>query len=210
MLRRNSSFEPSGLNRKKPWRKLMPLAADLAVEAGVADDAVDPVVEAVAQVARPGVGVARAPAGEQDLAHVGLAVAVGVLEEQRVRGLVRRSRRRWRSSRLVGMLSLSAKTVNLSALPSPSVSSQIDDPVAALALRLQLVGVVDRLGDPQPAALVPVHAIGLPISRLGDEQLRLEARRASTMCFMRLLGRRAASASCVIGSPSVPHFAPGG
>ena len=63
------------------------------------------------------------------------------------------------------MLSLSAKTVNLSALPSPSVSSQIDDPVAALALRLHLVGVVDasrrsRAGRAGPRSCM----IGLPIS----------------------------------------------
>ena len=61
------------------------------------------------------------------------------------------------------MLSLSAKTVNLSARPSPSVSSQMTMRSRPSPSRLQLVGIVDRLGDPQPAALVPGHAIGLPI-----------------------------------------------
>ena len=37
------------------------------------------------QIARPGVRVARAPAGEQHFAHIGHVVAVGVLEEQRLR-----------------------------------------------------------------------------------------------------------------------------
>ena len=65
------------------------------------------------------------PGAEQHLAHVGLVVAVGVLEEQRLRARRRRSRRRGRRAMLVGMLSFSAKTVNLSARPSPSVSSQM-------------------------------------------------------------------------------------
>ena len=62
----------------------MRLAADRAPKRRVADDPPDPVIEPPAQVARPGVRVADAPAREEDLAHVGLAVAVGVLEEQRV------------------------------------------------------------------------------------------------------------------------------
>ena len=71
-------------------RELHRLAVHLAVEAGVADDAPDVVVGAVLQVRRPGVRVARAPAGAQNLPHVGLVVAVRVLEEQQVR----RGRRR--------------------------------------------------------------------------------------------------------------------
>ena len=94
VLRRNSSFEPSGLNRKNPWRKLCRSPPTSPREAGVADDRVDPVVEPVAQVGRAGVGVARAEAGEEDLALVGLAVAVGVLEEEHVGGLRARSGRR--------------------------------------------------------------------------------------------------------------------
>ena len=46
-------------------------------------------------------------------------------------------------ARLVGMLSLSAKTVNLSATPSPSVSSQMTMRSRPLPGRLQLVGIVD-------------------------------------------------------------------
>ena len=59
----------------------MLLAAHLAVEGGVPDRAVDPVVEPVPQVARAGVCVARAKTGEQHLAHVCFVVAVGVLEK---------------------------------------------------------------------------------------------------------------------------------
>ena len=74
------------------------LAADGAVERGIADRAPELVVEAVAEVRGAGVGVPGAPAAEDDLADVGLVVAVGVLEEQGLRGVVRRRRRRWRRS----------------------------------------------------------------------------------------------------------------
>ena len=59
---------------------------------------------------------------------------------------------------LVGMLSCSAKTVNLSARPSPFGVFADADAVAAFFGLLQLVGIIDRLGDPQPPALVPRHA----------------------------------------------------
>jgi len=61
-----------GLEPEEPLVEVWPLAADLAVEAGVADDRIDPVVQPVAQVRRPGVCVARTEAGEEDLALVGL------------------------------------------------------------------------------------------------------------------------------------------
>src|SRR5262249_41191940 len=57
------------------------LASDGPPEARVADDAVDPVVEAVAQIARAGVRIARAPAGEEHRPGVGPVVAVDVLQE---------------------------------------------------------------------------------------------------------------------------------
>src|SRR5207248_2433360 len=62
-----------------PLAELQLLAVHLAVKPAVADAAVNPVVEPVVQVARPGVRVLGAPAGEEDLPQVGLAVAVGVL-----------------------------------------------------------------------------------------------------------------------------------
>ena len=64
------------------------LTVHFAVEACVANGSVDPVVEAVMKVARPGVRVVRRPTGEEHLPQVGLAVAVGVLEEERVRSLM--------------------------------------------------------------------------------------------------------------------------
>ena len=84
---RTSSFEPSGLKRRTDCLNESALAADGAVETRVADRLIDPAVEAEPHVARTGVRVAGPPAGEQDLADVGLVVAVGVLEEERVGGL---------------------------------------------------------------------------------------------------------------------------
>ena len=86
------------------------------------------------------------------------------------------------------MLSLSAKTVNLSAWPSPSVSSQIAIRSRPCAVRLLGVGVVDGLGDPEPAAVVPGHADRLADLGLGGEELRLEPGRHDHVLH-RFLGR---------------------
>ena len=167
-----------GLEPEEALAEVVPLAADLAGEAGVADDRVDPVVEPVPQVRRPGVGVARAEPGEERLALVGLAVAVGVLQEEHVRGLrhdqaavdVAEARRDAQILGEDGLLVGLAVAVGV-----------LDDrdPVAALALRLHLVRVVDRLGDVEAAEVVPGHRDRLADLRLGDEQLGLEPRRAS-------------------------------
>ena len=69
--------------------------------------------------------VGRVEAVQDDLARVGLVVAVGVLEEHQVRLLARRRRRRRRARCRWARSSPSAKTVCLSALPSPLVSSRI-------------------------------------------------------------------------------------
>ena len=162
-----------GLEPEEALAEVVPLAADLADEAGVADDRVDPVVQPVPQVRRPGVGVARAEPGEERLALVGLAVAVGVLQEEHVRGLrddqaavdVAEARRDAQVLGEDGLLVGLAVAVGV-----------LDDrdPVAALALRLHLVRVVDRLGDVQAAEVVPGHRDRLADLRLGDEQLGLE------------------------------------
>ena len=81
--RRYSSCAAVGLEAEEPLLEAQRLAADVALERAVADHAPDPVVQAVAEVVRPGVRVdlPRVPAGEQFPLLVGLAVAVGVLEE---------------------------------------------------------------------------------------------------------------------------------
>ena len=175
------------LEPEEPLAEAVPLAADLAAEAGVADDRVDPVIQPVAEVRRAGVGVVRAEAGEEDLPLVGLAVAVGVLEEEHVGGLrhdqaavdVAEARR---DAQVVG------EERDLVGLAVAVGVLDDRDPVAPLALRLHLVGVVDRLGDVQPAEVVPGHRDRLVDLRLGDEQLRLEPGRQGEV-LLRLVGR---------------------
>src|SRR4051812_18530642 len=61
---------------------------DFAVEAGVSDDSINAIVQAVLKIAGPGMRVASSPAGEQNFANVGLVIAISVLQEKRVRRLV--------------------------------------------------------------------------------------------------------------------------
>ena len=78
----------------------------------------------------------------------------------------------------VARFNLSAKTVNLSALPSPSVSSQILMSVMArLAFGNEAVGIITRLDHPGASALVPRHVDGLHDVRFGGEELQIEIRR---------------------------------
>ena len=106
------------------------------------------------------------------------------------------------------MLRSSAKTFILSAVPSPSVSSTMEIRSRPLPLRLHLVGVVDRLGDVEPAEVVPGHRDRLEDPRLGDEQLRLEPARQGEVLDAT---PPAQSGFCIlrIGSPSVPQLVPG-
>src|SRR5262249_44872861 len=136
-------FRSVGLETVKAHLELVVLLADLALESGIADDAPEPVVQAPAQVARPGVRVAGAPAAEEHLAYVGLVVAPGGLEEQRVRRLVHDD-----AAVGEGEAGGDAQLVGEDGeLVRPAGALGVfkdDDAVAALTLRLQLVGVVER------------------------------------------------------------------
>ena len=85
---------------------------------------VEPAIGAPRQRIRQLVRVGPAEAGDDHFRLVRLAVAVGVLHEQDV-GRVGDPYAAVSDSDPDGMFSPSAKTVNLSALPSPSVSSRI-------------------------------------------------------------------------------------
>ena len=103
------------------------------------------------------------------------------------------------------MLSFSAKTVTLSARPSPSVSSQTTILSRPLAGGLQLVRVVDRQRGPQPAALVPGHADRLaaaaPSRSTNSFDLGTPSARRCASC-----DSSAGSGFCILlsGSPSCP------
>src|SRR5262249_32015425 len=81
IARRSHKFHlrPIGFQAKDTLPELLRAPADLAVEAGVPDRPPQPVVQAPAQVARPGVSVARAPPAEEDLTNVGLVVPLARL-----------------------------------------------------------------------------------------------------------------------------------
>ena len=194
------------LEPEEALAEVQSLAADLARETGVADDRVDPVVQPVPQVRRPGVGVVRLEAGEQDLALVGLAVAVRVVEEQHVGGL-----RHDQAAVGVAERGGDAQVLGEDGLlvgPAVAVGVLDDrDPVATLPLRLHLVGVVDRLGHVEPAEVVPGHGDRLADLRLGDEQLRLEPVGHGQMLDATLRAR-AASASCGSARPACPSGRP--
>ena len=71
-----------------------------------------------------------------------------------------------------------------------------DDAVVALARRLQLVGVVDGDGDPEPAALVPVHADRLAAAGCSSGRTASTSKPfGSTMCFIDSSG---GSGSCIL------------
>src|SRR5262249_44942281 len=80
-------FRAIGTESIEPRTERQPFAIDGSIETRIPNDAVDPVVEPVMQIARAGVRIARGPAGEQDAALVGYVVAVYVLEEQHVGSL---------------------------------------------------------------------------------------------------------------------------
>ena len=86
------------------------------------------------------------------------------------------------------MLRLSAKSDDLVGLAVAVGVLDDRDAVTPLALRLHLVRVVDRLGDVEPAEVVPRHRDRLEDLRLRDEQLRLEAV-GQRQVLLRFLGR---------------------
>ena len=142
------------------------LAAHLAVEPAVADHAPDPVVVPVADVARRGMGVAHVPPFEEHLAFVGLVVAVGVAQEERLPALDDDQStvgvaEACRDGELVGE---DGELIGLAI----AVGVFADfDPVAAFAGFLQFIRIIDRLGNPQPSASVKRHADGFQEEGLG-------------------------------------------
>ena len=164
------------------------LPADDAVESRVADRAPYPVVQAVLEVRRQRVGVAHAPAAHQRLADVGLVVAVGVLQSDQLASLrdddaAVHEDQAAHDTQLVG-----EDRRPVGAAVVVGVLQNFDD-VVALAVLLQVVRIVLRLGNPQPAARVPGHRFRVPgDQRLGGEQLQLEPRR--DLEVLRRLARR--------------------
>ena len=160
-----------GLEAECSLRKTHLLPADFAVEAGVADAAVEPVVHAVVEVVRLRMRVADAPARHDLLANVGLAVPIGVLEEKQA-GRLRNDHaaiREDQARRDVQLVGEHRELVRLAV--AVGVLADLDG-VIAESRRLDVVRVVTRLADPEAAALVPREGDGLADVRLGREQLQ--------------------------------------
>src|SRR5262249_19250841 len=136
---------------------------------------VNPVVEAIPEIARPRMGVTRPPAREEDLLQVGLAGPLGVFQEERVRHLVNddaavTTEQTGRDAQLVGKgRDRVADSVAIGVLAD-------DDAIVPLSFALPLIRIINGHAYPQPAALVPGHADRLagPEFFLGDERPHLE------------------------------------
>ena len=150
------------------------LARDFAVETAVADRAAEPVVVAVGEAAGLGVRILDAEAGDDDLTDVGLVVAVGVLEEDEVRGLrddhaaVGEDEAR----RDVELIGEDRELVCLAV--TVGVFADLDAVVTLLLVFLHAVRVVGGLADPEAATGVPSERDGLHDVRLGGEEHQLQ------------------------------------
>ena len=166
------------------------LAADRAVEAGIADHPVHPAIKTPGEVAGAGVGVARAPAGEEDLALLADAVAIGVGKEEHRGGLG--------DDPAIPVVEEARGNGKPLGHDHPRVADaiaigvvQADDPIVPLAVAGEddFVGVVEALGDEQPAARVKGHRQRLGFDdRLGGGKLDLKTLRHKGM-LPRFLGR---------------------
>ena len=111
-------------------------------------------------------GVAHVPPFEEHRAFVGLVVAVGVAQEERLPALDDDQStvgvaEACRDGELVGE---DGELVGLAI----AVGVFADfDPVASFAGFLQFIRIIDRLGNPQPSASVKRHADGLQEEGLG-------------------------------------------
>ena len=153
------------------------LAADLAGETAVADRATEPVVVTVGEAAGLGVGVADAPAGQHDLTDVGLVVAVGILEEDEVRGLSddHAAVHEDEARRDVEMVGEDRELVGLAV--AVGVFADLDAVIALLLVFLHAMRVIRGLADPEAAARVPRERDRLHDVGFGSEEHQLHVGR---------------------------------
>ena len=185
-------LRPVGLEPEKPGPKPQLLAPDRAIESRVADDPIHPAIEAPSEIAWAGVRVAGAPATQQHLSQVGLAVAVGVFEQEHVRRL------RHDQAAVVGQHACGDRQVLGEHVASVGLSVAIavdecHDPVVARDLRRriflrwldQIVWIVDALGHVEPT----IGIEGLRQWLALEQRLRCEQLRPKTLGRDRVLPR---------------------
>ena len=163
------------------------LPGDFTIEAAVADHAVVPAVEAVTQIARPRVGVARAPTTEERVAFVRLVVASGVTQEQRAGSLMDDHAAEGKGDARRDAEFVGKNAVFVGDAVAVGVLAN-HDLVTALAGGFQFVRVVDRHAHPKPAAFVPVHRDRLSAKvRFAREEFHLHV--GGVLVMLGALGR---------------------
>ena len=151
------------------------LSVYFSVETGIADGSVDPVVEAISQIARARVSVLGAPSGEQHFPPVSVAGAFSVLQEQHVRRL-RDDHAAVGEAQAGGNAQFVGKDREFVRNAVPIGGFANGDLIVPFSSRLHVVGIVERFRDPQPAALVEGHANRLLHVWLTGHELQLESR----------------------------------
>ena len=128
------------------------------------------------------------PTCDEDLLEIGLAVAIGVLEIDRLGPVLHDraaaiERDGGRDAQLLD------EDRELVGHPVAVGVFENADAVAALTLWLEFVRVVERLANPEASPFIPIHGDRLALKvLLGGEQLHLEADRRDKVLH-RLFGR---------------------
>ena len=168
--------EPVAADRDRPRRRAIAAAHRAAVEAGRDVEAViQPPPE---RVEHPLAGLVGAEPGEDDAAHVGLAVAVGVLEVEQVGRRARvdaavpagdRGRHRHVGGEQRALL-IDAVAVGVLEHPDAAPFATVAGPSS----RLGVLVVLGELGDIEPPVLVEVDRHRAAQQGLGRDQLDVE------------------------------------
>ncbi len=116
----------------------------------------NPIVGTILKIADTTMSVSHRPTGDEFLLEVSNIIAIDIFQIDRRLSILNQStstidhQSRW-------MLRCCAKIVNLSARPSPSVSSQILMRSRPCPCGCKFVRIIDRLANPKPPLFIPVH-----------------------------------------------------
>ena len=137
-------------------------STDGAVEPGVPDTAIKPVIEAPMEVVGLGVSVADAPAFDHHFTNVRLVIPVRVLEEKKPGrlGHDHTAPGENQAGRQIQMIGKYGKLIGLSI--SIGVFADFDR-VITLSAGIDSVGIIPGFTHPEASALIPGHG-----NRLGD------------------------------------------
>ncbi len=150
-------------------------------------------------------GVLRAPSGDEGFTHIGAIIPVGILEplhpaavhHDHTPSIKNKTRR---NAQLVGK---DDGSVQLAI--AVGVFQNLES-VASLSFGLKLVGVVHRLGDPQPASMVEGKPKGFDDVRFGGKEINVKSRKGDQVLLRSLRGQRFLHPAdgVSLGSPSSP------